>query len=106
MKIKKKNIFGIVALFLIILSIFTQINMKNYIETSHDDLEFGTTNLKTAGFWNNFTFIHITNLNWTVANETDWCSGSGTWSNPYLIENMIINAVSYTHLTLPTILLV
>ena len=53
---------------------------------------FGEFNLKQADFWNNFTYIYITNLNWTIANETDWCSGSGTWSDPYLIENMRINA--------------
>ncbi|MHA2394326.1 MAG: right-handed parallel beta-helix repeat-containing protein [Promethearchaeota archaeon] len=68
--------------------------MKNCIEPAQEDLEFRRSNLKQAGFWNNFTFIHITDLNWTIANETDWCSGSGTWGNPYLIENMIINASS------------
>ena len=66
--------------------------MKNCIETAQEDLKIRTPNLKQAGFWNNFTFIHVTNLNWTIANESDWCSGSGTWGDPYLIENMIINA--------------
>jgi len=75
-----------------IFSISTQTNVKNSIETTQEDFKIKKTHLKTSGFWNNFTFIHVTNLNWTVANETDWCSGSGTWGNPYLIENMIINA--------------
>lgn len=66
--------------------------MNNYNETVQEDLIIRKFNLKSSGFWNNFTFIHITNLNWTIANETDWCSGSGTWGNPYIIENMIINA--------------
>jgi parallel beta-helix repeat protein len=92
MKIKMKHIFTFLMLFLIIFSISTQNNVKNGIETAQEDLKDRPSNLKQAGFWNNFTFIHITNLNWTVANETDWCSGSGTWGNPYLIENMIINA--------------
>ncbi len=87
-----KNIFAFLMLFLIIFSISNQNNMKNCIEPAQEDLKIRTFNLKSAGFWNNFTFIHITNLNWTIANETDWCSGSGTWDNPYLIENMIINA--------------
>jgi len=90
MKIKMKHIFAFLILFLIMFSISTQNN--NYNETAQKDLTDRTFNLKSAGFWSNFTFIHITNLNWTVANETDWCSGSGTWDNPYLIENMIINA--------------
>ena len=92
MKIKMKTIFTFLMLILIVFSISAQNNMKNSVETAQDDLNFGTPNLKQAGFWNNFTFIHITNLNWTIANETDWCSGSGTWGDPYIIENMIINA--------------
>ncbi len=92
MKIKKKHIFAFLMLFLIMFSISTQNSMKSSIETAQEDLEIRTFNLKQAGFWNNFTYIHITNLNWTIANETDWCSGSGTWGDPYLIENMKINA--------------
>jgi len=92
MKIKMKHIFTFLMLFLIIFSISTQNNMRNSIETAQEDLKDKTTNLNQAGFWNNFTFIHITNLNWTVASSKDWCSGSGTWGDPYLIENMIINA--------------
>ena len=87
-----KTIFGFLMLFLIMFSISTQNNMRSSIETAQEDLEIRTFNLKEAGFWNNFTFIHITNLNWTIANNTEWCSGSGTWGDPYLIENMIINA--------------
>jgi len=92
MKIKTKHIFTFLMLFLIIFAISTQNNVKNGIETAQEDLKDRPYDLKQAGFWNNFTFIHITNLNWTVANETDWCSGSGTWGEPYLIENMVINA--------------
>jgi len=68
--------------------------MENFVETAQEHLRIREFHLKPAGFWNNFTFIHITGLNWTLANETDWCSGSGTWGNPYLIENMIINATT------------
>ena len=92
MKIKRKYIFTFLMLFLVIFSISAQNNFKSGNETAQENLIQKPFNLKTAGFWNNFTFIHITDLNWTVANENDWCSGSGTWSNPYLIENMIINA--------------
>ena len=92
MKIKMKSIFSFLMLFLIIFSISTQNNTNNYNETVQEDLKIRTPNLKSAGFWTNFTFIHITNLNWTNANNTEWCSGSGTWGDPYLIENMVINA--------------
>ncbi len=87
-----RTIFRTLILFLIFLSIANLISMKNWVETDQEDFNIEPYNLKQAGFWNNLTFIHITNLNWTIANETDWCSGSGTWGDPYLIENMIINA--------------
>jgi parallel beta-helix repeat protein len=48
--------------------------------------------LKKSDFWSNFTFIHITDSNWSVAASYDWCKGNGTWSNPYVIENLTINA--------------
>ncbi|MFX1446653.1 MAG: nitrous oxide reductase family maturation protein NosD [Promethearchaeota archaeon] len=92
MKKRMKDIYAFLMLFLIIFSISTHYNLKNSIETSQEDFKDRITNLKLTGFWSNFTFIHITNLNWTIANETDWCSGSGTWGDPYLIENLIINA--------------
>ncbi|MFW9782927.1 MAG: nitrous oxide reductase family maturation protein NosD [Candidatus Heimdallarchaeota archaeon] len=92
MRTKGKGIFAFLVFFLLIFSITSQNNLKDGIETMQEDLKIRTYNLKPAGFWNNFTFIHITDLNWTIANQSDWCSGSGTWRSPYLIENMIINA--------------
>ena len=29
--------------------------------------------------------------NWTWAEQQDWCNGSGTWGDPYVIENLTIN---------------
>jgi parallel beta-helix repeat protein len=92
MKTKMKMLFTFLILVLMIFTISNQINIRNRIDTAQENLEIRTPNLKLAGFWDNFTFIHITDLNWTVANQSDWCSGSGTWGDPYLIENMIINA--------------
>ncbi|MHA1916137.1 MAG: right-handed parallel beta-helix repeat-containing protein, partial [Promethearchaeota archaeon] len=92
MKIRMKKSFVFSVLFLIMFSISIQHVMKNTIEPGQEDLPVRNPDLKQAGYWNNFTFIHITGSNWTVANQSDWCSGSGTWGDPYLIENMIINA--------------
>ena len=61
-----KHIFTFLMLFLIIFAISTQNNVKNGIETAQEDLKDRPYDLKQAGFWNNFTFIHITNLNWTL----------------------------------------
>ncbi len=50
------------------------------------------SSLKQSDDWSNFTYIHITGLNWSVAASYDWCNGDGSWSNPYVIENLTINA--------------
>jgi parallel beta-helix repeat protein len=50
--------------------------------------------VKSSGYWNNFSYIHITGSNWSTAASYDWCSGNGSWSNPYIIENMTIDAAS------------
>ena len=77
------------------LPILFQVDVKDEIiinkeDSIGNDIDKDIT-LKTSGFWSNFTYIHIKG-NWTVANETTWCKGSGTWNDPYIIENVIINA--------------
>lgn len=53
--------------------------------------------LRSAGSWNlTGTNIIIDDLdparNWSYTESNyDWCSGSGTWSDPYVIENVTIN---------------
>lgn len=57
-----------------------------------------TFSLKTSGYWNlTGSPILINGLSSTgdwayTASNNDWCSGSGTWSDPYIIENVIIDA--------------
>ena len=47
--------------------------------------------IKGSDFWN-LPPIHIDN-NWSATESTyDWCTGSGTPSNPYIIENVTIDA--------------
>ena len=38
-------------------------------------------------------FIHV-NGNWSATTSYGWCSGDGSWSNPYTIENVTIDASS------------
>ena len=48
-------------------------------------------NLKTSDYWkleNDYLYIN----NWTQANESDWCSGKGTFAEPYIVENLTIDA--------------
>ncbi len=39
------------------------------------------------------SYIHIVD-NWSATVAEDWCSGDGSFSNPYTIENVIINATN------------
>jgi parallel beta-helix repeat protein len=98
--VNKKSLFlGVLGLFFI-----SVIFSDNYVLNSSNDYisEINMENqplevlltVKSSGYWNNFSFIHITGSNWSIAAGYDWCSGNGSWSNPYTIENMTIDASS------------
>ena len=97
-KVKKTRIksISLLFLFLFISNIICNISLFGNYTNSETDL---TENIydhenkppKSAAFWNNFSFIHITDANWSTAASYDWCSGSGTWSEPYVIENITVD---------------
>jgi len=72
-------------------------NSKNLTEIDKDD---NTINFQTSGYWNLNNILIDDSLtgvgahNWTWAVNQDWCSGAGTWINPYLIENVTIDALN------------
>ena len=98
-KLKKVRIVFLLNL-IIILSVFYisnfEPNRMNEDEEIFQDY-FSENNLKKAGFWNltgNPILIDDTDpsKNWSyTASHYDWCSGSGTWTNPYVIENVTID---------------
>ncbi|MFX1385474.1 MAG: nitrous oxide reductase family maturation protein NosD [Promethearchaeota archaeon] len=46
---------------------------------------------KSSGYWTT-NFIHV-DENWSkTVTDYNWCSGNGTWNNPYIIENVTIDA--------------
>ena len=53
-------------------------------------------NLNTSAVFTLFTPIYIDDLdpnyNWSKTSEYEWCDGSGTSSNPYLIDDVILDA--------------
>ncbi len=81
---------------LIILGIFFAIAVSNisisvYLISNDGTIETNLKNPKSSGYWT-MNFIHIDD-NWSATATTyDWCSGDGSWSNPYIIENVTINA--------------
>ena len=54
--------------------------------------KFSSKRPKNSGFWT-LNSIHVDN-NWSATADLDWCSGDGSWSNPYVIENVTIDASS------------
>lgn len=49
--------------------------------------------LKSSSYWDNLSFIHIQG-NWTNAVAKGWAKGDGSWGNPYVLENLTIDASS------------
>ncbi|MFW9946185.1 MAG: NosD domain-containing protein [Candidatus Odinarchaeota archaeon] len=96
---KKMEKISIIAIFLcvfILISIANPLTSENNLydtEDSNDKLDS-----KTSGFWElNEIYINDTETgvgakNWTWAASQDWCSGSGTWADPYIIENVTVDA--------------
>jgi len=84
-------LFGI--LFLVIIN---GNNFRHNLLTNDNVYDKNIINLKRAGYWE-ISPIYIDDTdpsyNWSLTADTyDWCSGSGTWSNPYIIENVTIDA--------------
>ena len=69
---KVTSSFIFFMLFLLIFSIATRINTQGSSGIVKEDVNTDLYNLKQAGFWNNFTFIHITGSNWTTVKTNDW----------------------------------
>ena len=85
---KIKNI-SILGLFLISSLFLTSIKIENDTTFLYQEISKRDT-LNSSGFWSNFTYIHVKN-NWTDFPVID---GDGSWSKPYTIENMTIDATT------------
>jgi len=92
---KKISMLGFLGLLLI--SSIINVNTSSRLLITNDNPEYyNEINVKPAGFWNlTGSSIVIDDLNPTMnwaytASNYDWCSGSGTLLDPYLIENVTI----------------
>ncbi len=85
-KIKNLSILGIFLMSSLFLTSFTIENDATILDQESSK----SIDLKASGYWSNFTFIHVKN-NWTDFPIID---GDGSWSNPYTIENMTIDATT------------
>ena len=98
---KSKIILLITLGTLFALSPITNFNMGNSNKgtTYIVDFTFDSENAKLSAVSGP---IYIDDLdptkNWLITNATyDWCSGSGLINDPYIIENVTIDALSYPH---------
>ena len=88
-KIQKLNFYLLITTILFgIFSGYTYMNENFWI--------IHLENVKTSGFWilNPFTIDDngFGNYTWSEAAMESWCDGSGTWNDPYIIENVTIDA--------------
>ena len=49
---------------------------------------------QSSDHWSNFTYIHLTGANWSTAKSYGWVTGNGVWGDPYILENMTIDATN------------
>lgn len=99
MQTKRFQIIILISLIGISVIPFTSLTIKSkdtliYAENDIKDLE-------KSDFWNLTTNIYIDDsnpaFNWSTTNSTyDWCNGSGTWTDPYVIENVTVNGKGST----------
>ena len=81
-KINKLGLKIIIGLFLALCFIIN-VNDNNYF--SHKEIVVKSSVQYTE------SFIHV-NGNWSAMTSYEWCSGDGSWDNPYKIENVTIDA--------------
>ncbi len=93
---KGRNI-TIIFIFFFILSTNLSFPFKCLNSNGNNINLINKIDLKNNGYWNlTGANIFIDDLdpsrNWSyTASQYDWCSGSGTWNEPYIIENVTID---------------
>jgi len=88
MKSNKKIIYTLMLSYITLAT-----NVFPIILSDNINEEILIPSLKTpnANYWSNFTYIHINN-NWENLEGYNWLKGNGSYGNPYIIEDIVINA--------------
>ena len=96
---KRKNLCILNTLLIILLvgNLFI-VNLNVTFDSSRQDFK---CSINISDFWNlTATPIYINDNNpgvddWVTINTTyDWCNGAGTWSDPYVIENITVDGLN------------
>lgn len=93
MKLNRKVILKILIILCIIFAFLPTINNFNFKNTEFSDgISLGNDNLKNSAL---SPPIHIVDtnpsMNWSVAKDAGICTGSGTYSDPYVIKDLEID---------------
>ena len=95
MKFKKiiLNLSILAILFLPIFSFNEGINTKFLVGFRLEDREKFDTNLRASSAWNltGNPILIDGNSAWQTIVTEPWCSGAGTWNDPYIIENVYMD---------------
>ncbi len=91
MKVKKKILIMLTLSYLSVTFGIFPLLTNNFNQNLDENPVSVINNPINADYWTNFTFIHVNN-NWTNFEGYDWLKGNGSWGNPYIIENVTINA--------------
>jgi len=102
MKSKTKVLFLLTLLIIFLFSSIFNCKINKVNVTNNKYLEFNEKNqiqINQSGSWDlTGNPIYIDDLvtgvgahNWTWAENQPWCSGSGNWTDPYVIENVTID---------------
>jgi parallel beta-helix repeat protein len=88
---KPKNNTLLIIIFFFSLLALSSLNLSPKNSRQINELEM-VPEAKSSTSWSNFTSIHITGADWSTVENYDWVQGSGTWAEPYIIENITMNA--------------
>ncbi|MFX1274857.1 MAG: nitrous oxide reductase family maturation protein NosD [Promethearchaeota archaeon] len=92
----KSKVNFIIVLLSIVLTGIILLSCSNLILNPSNEenyrIDDESYNVKIAISWN-LDFIHVDG-NWSATTNFEWCNGNGSWSNPYVIENVTIDASS------------
>jgi len=103
MKRKRKLAITFFTLFLCLTMLLSltfaigAINFRSdYLEGLDTETRIINYNLKLSATYNNITIDDLPGslINWSWAEEQEWCSGSGTVSDPYLIESHTLSVLN------------
>ncbi len=91
----KKQFFTLLIGLVVLLIVASCVEFENQL----NHIGVDSKNIRISGYWDlTGTPINIDgNAAWaSKAASEPWCSGSGTWSEPYIIENVAINGLNST----------